>query len=178
MPWLDTAPIYTDQSPFIAAAKSMGYTEHQMRLGEYQELGAWFMDFCWTELCVRAGVQKDWVAYKAVPNETYHFFWQNLKAPVSAEKWKVASSVKQDAGDGNVVETAAAWFLASKDVNAIQKLLLSVMQVDPDFKKVLDSDSGVETIRYNRHSSAGNKIPTGYRWLPCFAAHPPPATTE
>lgn len=95
-------------------------------LASVQEVGAWLLDMCSTELKVRANRVRSTVAYVTVHNRWYGIIRAHVPAAIQCFK---------DENLGNIVEAAATCMLLREPVPdwaGIRALLTSVSQLEDD----------------------------------------------
>ena len=96
---------------------------HEQLTQTYTGLGAWLMDFCWTELCVRAGLLREGASYLAVPNDSYKRIAQAVDSQYAGIPPAGALSDRKNEKVGNLFEGAAGWWFLAGDLEQIRATL-------------------------------------------------------
>lgn len=116
----------------VHALETAGVPLVKKALAKNQEVGAWLLDLCYTELRVRAKLLRPSVQYVAVANALYGKIRPELPSGLQ---------VFNDENCGNIVEAASTvLFLrpvtVGPDWAGIRALLTSVVQLDPELCRV------------------------------------------
>jgi hypothetical protein len=130
--WATQTNVMLDNKEIIKRCKKSCYTAKAIKEGRHQTMGAWLMDFVWTEALVRAKRADPTVAFCAVPNTHYKLLWDqiNVNADAQDDEWNTKQCNSNGEQIGNIIETWATFLMMEKDTTSIRLLLNSLIHID------------------------------------------------
>jgi hypothetical protein len=129
--------VLLDNQTIIKRCKKSCYTPKSIKEGRHQTMGAWLMDFLWTETLVRAHRNDPSVAFVAVPNTVYKLLWDQTTTATDDPEWDTKQSGSNSEQVSNIIETWATFLLLEKDTNSIRLLLNSLIHIDGNIDREL-----------------------------------------
>ena len=163
--WATKTNVLLDNHCIIKRCKSSSYTPKAIKEGRHQTMGAWMMDFLWTETMVRARRNDPTVAFVAVPNAIYKLLWDQTNTVTEDPEWDTKQCGSNSEQVGNIIETWATFLMLEKNTNAIRQLLNSLIHID----------SKIDRELLHKDRPADGQYPAYMLWNMKHARDPPAA---